>query len=144
MSQQNVDLILSLQVWDVDLVPFFRDDERMAEAMKAVAPLYHPDIEVVHRLLGGDRVYFGLEGMWASWLDWLSPWESYHAHLEDAIDCGEKVLIIVRDSGRRQGSTVWVDSNNAAVWTIRDGQIARAEFYADRDWARRDAGLADS
>jgi ketosteroid isomerase-like protein len=82
--------------------------------------------------------------MWDSWRDWLSPWESYHAHLEDAIDCGEKVLIIVRDSGRREGSTAWVDSHNAAIWTIRDGKIARAEFYADRDWARKEAGLADS
>jgi ketosteroid isomerase-like protein len=141
MSQENVDLVLSLQVWDIDLVPFFRDDERIAEAMNAVTHLYHPDVEAVHRRLGGDRIYFGLEGMWASWLDWLSPWESYRAHLEDAIDCGDKVLLIVRDSGRREGSTAWVDSHNAAIWTVRDGKLVRAEFYADRDWARKDAGL---
>jgi ketosteroid isomerase-like protein len=144
MSQETVELVMAVQRLDVDLVPLFRDDEQVAEGIEALTPLFHPDVEVVHRLLGDDRIYFGLEGLRDSWLDWLSPWESYHAHLEDAIDCGQKVLLIVRDSGRRKESTAWVDSQNAAIWTVRDGKIARAEFYADRDWARKDAGVAGS
>ncbi len=115
----------------------------MAETLEAATPYFHPDFECAHRLLGSERTYSGMAGLRASWLDWLAPWATYRAEIEEAIDCGDRVLILVHDFGRREGSTAEVKSNNAAIWTIRDGKVARAEFYADRDWARKDVGLRE-
>ncbi len=107
----------------------------------AAARHYHADFECVHHLLGGERTYTGFEGLRESWLDWLAPWATYRAETEEAIDCGDRVLLLVRDFGRREAGSPEVKSDNAAIWTIRDGKVARAEFYADRGWARRDAGM---
>jgi ketosteroid isomerase-like protein len=143
LSRQNLELVLALHQpsLGVDLAELFRNDERTERLIYDAAAYYHPGVEVTHRLLGAERTYFGLEGFRASWLDWLEPWETYRWELEDTIDCGARVLLLTHDFGRRRGSTVEVRGNNAALWTIRDGKVARAEFYTDRDWARKDAGL---
>ncbi|HEY4897147.1 MAG TPA: nuclear transport factor 2 family protein [Solirubrobacteraceae bacterium] len=142
MSQENVDLVLALQPGpDLDFARLFRDEDVAAAAIEAVAPYFHPDLECAHRLLGGERTYSGMAGLRASWLDWLAPWATYRIEVEEAIDCGDRVLILVHDFGRREGSTAEVRSNNAAIWTIRDGKVASAEFYADRAWALKEVGL---
>jgi ketosteroid isomerase-like protein len=143
LSPQNLELVLALHqpVLGVDLAELFRDDERTERLIYSAAPYYHPDVECAHRLLGAERTYFGVQGIRDSWLAWLEPWESYRWELEDAIDCGDRVLLLTHDYGRRRGSSAEVKGNNAALWTIRDGKVARAEFYTDRDWARKDAGL---
>jgi ketosteroid isomerase-like protein len=76
-------------------------------------------------------------------LDWLKPWVAYRSEVEEAIDCGDRVLLLVRDFGRREGTDVEVRSNNAAIWTVDDGKIARAEFYTDRSEALKDVGLKE-
>ena len=142
MSQAHVDLVLALQPGpDVDLVPIVRDDAVSAAWTEGVGPYFHADFECAHRLLGGDRTCSGMAALRASWLAWLAPWATYRVEVEEAIDCGDRVLMLVHDFGRREGSSAEVKSHNAAIWTIREGKVARAEFYADRAWARKDAGL---
>jgi ketosteroid isomerase-like protein len=144
MSQENVELVLALQVGpDVDLVPLVRDDAVFATWAEAVAQHFHPDFECAHRLLGVERTYTGLDGLSESWRDWVAPWATYRAVIEEAIDCGDQVLVIVSDFGRIDASAPEVKSNNAAIWTIRDGKVVRAEFYADRARARKAVGLAE-
>ena len=144
MSQKNVDLVMALQPGpDVDLVPRVRDDAVSAAWQEAVAPYFHADFESAHRLLGAERTYTGLDGLRESWRDWLAPWATYRVEVEEAIDCGDRVLMLVYDFGRREASASEVKSVNAAIWTIRDGKVARAEFYADRARAFRDVGLAE-
>src|ERR1017187_6017843 len=101
MSQENVDLVLALQVGpDVDLVPLVRDDAVFATWAEAAAQHFHPDFECAHRLLGVERTYTGLDGLSESWRDWVAPWATYRAVIEEAIDCGDQVLVIVSDFGR--------------------------------------------
>jgi ketosteroid isomerase-like protein len=99
---------------------------------------------VVHVIDTDEVTHSGLDGFRAAWLDWLKPWVAYRSEVEEAIDCGDRVLLLVRDSGRKEGSDAEVQSNNAAIWTVHDGRIARVEFYTDRREARRAAGLADA
>jgi ketosteroid isomerase-like protein len=144
MSQENVDLVLALQPGPgVDLVPRIRDDDASAAWQEAVTPYFHPDFECAHRLLGAQRTYFGMDGLRESWRDWLAPWVAYRSDVVEAIDCGDRVLMIVNDFGRREDSPAEIRSNNAAIWTIREGKVACAEFYADRARARKDVGLAE-
>jgi len=144
VSQDNVEIVRRLHPRpDVDFAQLYRDDASWAAVAEAVAPFFASDLECVHRMIGGDRTYTGMAGLRASWLDWLAPWVAYRFEIEDVIDWGERVLVLVHDFGRRGGSTIEVKSNNAAIWTLRDGKVTRTEFYVDRAWARRDAGLED-
>jgi ketosteroid isomerase-like protein len=145
MSRRNVELIVSLQpAQNVDVAQLFRDGTIVEALARNLAPMLHSDFEAV--LVGplrGKTSYRGFDGLRELWLDWLSPWEVYRTELEDARDLGDRVLLFVRDFGRREGSAQEVAFNGAALWTFRDGKIARAEFFNDRTAALAAAGLED-
>jgi ketosteroid isomerase-like protein len=89
-------------------------------------------------------VYQGVEGLRAGFLDWLEPWGGYDAGVEDVIDAGEgRVVVLTRDHARPKGTDTEVSFLGAPVWTVRDGQVARIEFYWNRDEGLAAAGLAD-
>jgi ketosteroid isomerase-like protein len=143
MSRENVELVMALQLGpEVDLARLFRDDDMWAAGTETLAALYHSDAESVFpNLLGGGKTYIGPDGLRTGWLDWLAPWETYRAEVQEAVDLGDRVLLLIRDYARRRGSEAELRSSNAAVWTVRDGKVARAEFYPNRDEALRAVGL---
>jgi ketosteroid isomerase-like protein len=146
MSQENVELVGSLQPSrDTDLVTLFRDDATAAALMEAMSPFFHEDCEIVApTFVAGQGVRFvGLEGLRAGWLDWLEPWESYRVEVEDVIDAGDDVVLLPRDYGRRAGMDVEVGGLGAAVWTVRDGKVARVAFYLKRGEALEALGLSE-
>lgn len=127
---------------DVDLVRVFRDDDAAAELIEALRPLFHPDFECARVLpTYGPQIYNGLDGLRAGWLDWLEPWATYRAEIADCIDAGDRVLVLVHDFGTRDAGGREVPLSGAAVWTVRDGKIARAAFYIDRSEAFDAVGL---
>ena len=142
MSQQNVDLVMALQrTPDDDFVQLIRDDEKWARLAAAVAPYVHADAETVRPGLPGGKTYTGLDGFRDSWLDWLAPWAEYRTEVNEAIDCGERVLLLQSSRGRLEGSTKEVRLAPAVVYTVRDGKIARFEPYADPADALEAVGL---
>ncbi len=94
-------------------------------------------------MLGAERTYSGMDGLRESWWDWLAPWATYRTEIEDVIDGGDRVLVLVFDFGRRAVGAPEVKSSNAAIWTVRDGKVARVEFYADRAVAIEAVGLEE-
>jgi ketosteroid isomerase-like protein len=109
---------------------------------KCLEPLIHSDFETVPPgVPGTEKTYIGSDGLRAAWLEWVAPWASYRTETKEAIDAGERVLLIVEDSARREGSTQEVKIDGAAVWSFRGGKIARFEAYADRSEAREAIGL---
>ncbi|HEX3433533.1 MAG TPA: nuclear transport factor 2 family protein [Solirubrobacteraceae bacterium] len=145
MSRENVKLVRALQFDpDVDLAEAFRDDAAWAELARASASLFHSNfVSTFPGLLDDEKTYPGLDGLRAGWLAWLAPWATYRAEIIEAIDCGDRVLLLVHDFGRREGSAEEIRGNNAAVWTVREGKIARAEFHTGRDEALKAVGLEE-
>ena len=147
MSQENVEVVRRLlgPFEQGDLVPLFRDDAVNASITAASEPLFTPDFECVFvREDVGRAAYAGLDGLRAAWLDWLEPWESYEARVEDVIDAGEdRVVVLTRDHARPKGSDAETDFLGAPVWTVRDGKVARIEFYFDRAEGLAAAGLKE-
>jgi ketosteroid isomerase-like protein len=142
MSEENVGLITALQpAPDVDLVELFRDDQAYANMDAALGAIFHDDVEsgFVGRHESRNR---GRPGFRQTWLEWLEPWESYRTEVVRVIGCGDDVLVLVHDFGRKPGMTAEVRLLGAAVWTVRDGLIARAFFYTDREDAVREVGLS--
>ena len=144
MSQQNVELVLGFyEDPDVDYVPRFRDDSEWAEQAEALAPIVHRDFECVMYTFGSEKRYAGLDGLRAFMLDWTAPWAAYRLKNEKAIDLGERVLLLNRDRGLREGSTQEVEGRIAAVFTIRDGKIARLDAYTTHAEALEAVGLSE-
>jgi ketosteroid isomerase-like protein len=67
---------------------------------------------------------------------------AYLDHLEAAGE--DRVVAVLRISGRAKLSGVETDLTDAAVYTIRDGKIAVGREYATRDEALEAAGLRES
>ena len=129
---------------DTDMVALFNDDSASGELMQTWTPLLDPGVVSVAHMPGAEpATYHGLHGLRAQWLDWLSPWASYRTEIEELIDLGDCVVAVVHDYGRREPDAPEVDLMAAAVWTVRDGRIVRAEFYADRAEGLASAGLAE-
>jgi len=61
--------------------------------------------------------------------------------MEEFVDCGERVLQLSRAYGRLKGSDLEVSREIDAVWTIRDGRVARFEVFLNRAKALKAARL---
>jgi hypothetical protein len=77
------------------------------------------------------------------WLDWLQPWATYCVDVEEVIDAGDRVVVLVRDRGRRHDMEAEVGLISGSVWEVRDGRIARVHFCGDRGEALAAAGLGE-
>ena len=145
MSQENVELISGFQpAPEVDVAQLFRDDATADALLQALAPLVRADFECSSAgppSKTTSRV--GLSGLREVWLVWLEPWENYRTEIEELIDAGDQTVVLVRNYGRHKGSDAEVSLRAAAVWTVRDGKIARADFYTDRAEALEAAGLME-
>src|SRR5436305_4762210 len=147
MSRQDVELVRALlgPFEQGDISPMWRDEAIFAAMREATADLLAPDFECMFvREDVGRSTYVGVEGLRAAWLDWLEPWDSYQAGVEDLIDAGAgRVVVLTRDHARPKGASAEVDFLGAPIWTIRDGKVARIEFYFSRSEGLAAAGLAE-
>jgi ketosteroid isomerase-like protein len=86
--------------------------------------------------------YAGMMGFAEAWRDWVEPYSSFHIHIEAMEERADSVLMLVVQQAVTRHDDVAIEDASAAVWRFRDGKIARAEFYLDRDIAREafDAG----
>jgi ketosteroid isomerase-like protein len=131
MSQENVEMIRSvLPGPGIDMIALWNDDSAGGVMMQSWAPVLAPDFVAVKHVPGAEPdTSHGLHGLRAGWLDWLAPWASYRAEVEEMIDLGDRVVSVICDYGRRERDANEVALKSAAVWTVRDGLIMRAEFY---------------
>jgi len=118
---------------EVDLAHVVRDDEAFAATVAAAGDLLDPGLESAAFWLGGGRSYRGVEGFRHMWLDWLEPWETYHAQVEAIHEEDDRVIVLIRDRGRHPGSDAEVELLAGSVWTVRAGKVTRVELYANRE-----------
>jgi SnoaL-like protein len=128
---------------DVNMVPLFRDQETFAQLVEAASPLLTDDFESVMVFPRDIRTYTGLKGLRKNWLDWLEPWATYRTTIDELIDLGERVVVLVRDYGRRDDMEFEVELIGALIVTFRGGKMARMESWADRAEALKAVGLEE-
>src|SRR5439155_7121300 len=85
----------------------------------------------------------GLHGFADAWREWLEPWDSYYVEVEEFIDVGDEVVSLVRVSARTTRDGVAIEHRPAAVWSVREGKVARVRFYLHRPEALEAAGLGE-
>jgi len=129
MSQENVEIVR--RAWEA----FARNDN------VALFPVYHPEVEI-H---GGftNQVYRGLNGA-QEWADeWLAAFDQYRSEVEEWIDAGDDVIVVVRSWGRGKRSAVEVEARASHVWTLREGRLWRLRTYETKDEALKAVGLEE-
>jgi ketosteroid isomerase-like protein len=141
-SGQNLKLLEAMLPGpDTDVIRLFRDEDVFAATTEALGGLFHPDLESVPAWRGAGNVYSGVEGFREMWLDWLEPWATYRVQVEEMIEAGDSVVVLVRDRARRPDVEAEVELISGSVWTFRDRKVARVAFYANRDELREATGL---
>jgi ketosteroid isomerase-like protein len=76
--------------------------------------------------------------------DWLDTFDDFRGEVIELIDAGDDVIVVMRIGGRAKLSGVEADLTFAAIYTIRDGKIARGREYWTREQALEAAGLRES
>jgi len=138
MSQENVEVVRTLAEG------FQRRQHEQA------FDLYDPEIEwdssrMAERQPDNAGVYHGHEGVRAFWRDWLSAWSDLQFEIEDVVDGGEEIVLLVssqRQWGRHSGIETEVPPYGM-VFTVRDGKVVRVRAYADQESALEAAGLSE-
>jgi ketosteroid isomerase-like protein len=131
MSQEDVEFLEGLIAGAEAM-----DKQALLDALpELIAQTCDPEIEWVEDPRRADRrVYRGHEGVRESWERWLENFEEWGFEVERMLDCGDKVLVYVREEGRGSLSGGTISQRNYMVFTFRDGKVARyEEFYEEQD-----------
>jgi ketosteroid isomerase-like protein len=72
---------------------------------------------------------------------WVESFEGHTIEASDFIDGGDKVFFAIFQRGRPRGSQVSVEGRWWIVMTLREGAVARAQIFDERDQALEAAGL---
>jgi ketosteroid isomerase-like protein len=99
-----------------------------------------PDFEFHHVWDG--RVLRGFEGtmQWIS--DTRETWDDYSQEVEEIIELGDEVVVVLRISARGGGSGVPVAQELAVLWRFEGGKATEARSFTSRDEALEAAGAA--
>ena len=144
MSQENVEIVRALiPPPNTDVASLLRDDSLFERMRTALEPLIDPAIESVAIWQGGATTYVGIDGFRKLWLDWLEPWATYHVRVDEVIDAGQRIMVLIRDRARRHDTEAEIELISGSVWEVRDGKIVRAEFCGSREEALEAAGLSE-
>jgi ketosteroid isomerase-like protein len=135
MSQENLELVRHIT------------DVMDADGFKAALPVFleaaRPDIEWQEDpAWPGAASYQGIEQVRQVILDRMDTLD-FDQQTEDLIEVDDKVLALVRWTGRGKTSGAQGEIAMTMVWTLRDGAVARLEFFLNRARALEAVGLRD-
>jgi ketosteroid isomerase-like protein len=133
MSQENVEFVRNF---------YAMIDRGDAEAWHLLPPGFVIDLS---RRLIDPGILRGPEEMRAFYRDLDAHWAGgANLEVEEMIDAGDQVLVLIRFGGRGRMSGAEVEALVWNVWTFRDGEPVRwAYFGEDRPGALEAAGLRD-
>lgn len=111
---------------------------------RALAALNAGDIEALIAICArdfeldmSDRVfnpatYRGHDGIRQFHSEVLEVWERYVWEPEEIFERGNRVVALVRTSGKGRGSGLEIDRQTGMLWTVRDDKVLSLRFYRDR------------
>jgi ketosteroid isomerase-like protein len=134
MSQENVELVRrAYEAWNVG--NFDAASELLSPEMEWQMP---PNLPESDTWRSKAEVQRGLE-------DFMQSWKELRAEVQDLIDAGDRVVALVRFRGRSAVTELELQgvSVDAAVWTVRDGKLAKVEMYGGTEAALEAVGLRE-
>ena len=135
MSQENVEAVR--RITDV------MDATGFAAALPVFLDAAHSDVEWREDpAWPGSATSRGVEQVRQVILDRMDTLD-FDQQTEDLISVDDKVVALVRWRGRGRASGAHGDLSMAIVWTVRDQEITRLEFFLDRAEALAAVGLRE-
>lgn len=129
MARENVDVVQRF------LAHFLATMERQWDRLHEQVEIHDHDIPDA-----GD--YRGHPGF-VRWLeDWGAPWAEWNIEPEEFIDAHDHVIAFLRMKATGH-SGVAVERDDAAVFTVRDRQVVRIDYYNNRPQALEAVGLRE-
>ena len=137
MSRENVEFVEGLLAG----VGGMDRDALLAALPALISQICDPEVEWVEEPQRADgRTYRGREGVRESVERWLDGFQEYGLELERCEDCGEDVLVVLREHARGVASGARISARSYALLTIRDERLVRYRGFYDESAARRAAG----
>jgi ketosteroid isomerase-like protein len=101
------------------------------------------DVEVHDHDIVDAGEYRG-HGGFRRWLeDWGAAWSDFSMEPEEFLDCGERVVMVVRMRATGLDSGIALERQDAIVWELRDEKVVRVDYYNSRDQAAKAVGLRE-
>jgi ketosteroid isomerase-like protein len=69
-------------------------------------------------------------------------YEDFMIQIEEILDAGDDVLVLARYTASGRGSGVPLEGEHGYVWTVRDGQAVRFQWFQSHREAYEAAGVA--
>ena len=89
------------------------------------------------------QIYSGVEGAMQFNAEWADAWDDWELEVEEYLEAGERVVVIINQRGRSKATGIPVDMRFAQVWTLRNGQAIRMQMYARPEEALEAVGLSE-
>ena len=134
MSEENVNVVKAYL------------DASLRRDMTELAGLVDPEVEL-HGTVGGvqeGQVYRGLAEVIREYDEVDGEaWEERRIEPEGFRDADDEILVLFHEFRRGRGSGVELETDTAAVFTVREGRVLRIQGFLDRAAARKAAGLSE-
>ena len=115
--------------------------ERMLEAgVAGMLDVLDPEVE--WRAAQDSKSHLGHAGVERSVNSWFEVWDDYEAEIEELIDAGDDVLVVISSRACGKGSGVTVKHRYYRVYTVHEGKIVRMLEYSKRSEALQALGRA--
>jgi len=107
--------------------------------------MYDPGAELsfAGKFADFEETYRGREAAFAAYRAWVESWEDYRREPREIVDLGDRILILLRESGRGKGSGVPVEASLAMLLTFRSGRVVRHREFSDWQQALEAAGVKE-
>jgi ketosteroid isomerase-like protein len=129
MSQENVEIV---RRW---VGAYEQDIDTFRELM-------HPEIEWAP-FEANHTVFYGPEGAEQIRAGWLDAWAEHHIEIEEIVDGGDDLVVVMHLVGRGRGSGVEIDVRLYPHIRLQDGKAIYVFEHEDRAAALKAAGLEE-
>jgi ketosteroid isomerase-like protein len=112
--------------------------------VEAVAEFWHPDIEwrAVEGAADDVGLMRGHDALRRYYEDWIDTFEELRAEVEEILfEAGDRVAVVVRNSGRGRASGVATQGRYYVDCIVRGGHLVAGREYATRQEALEAVGL---
>jgi ketosteroid isomerase-like protein len=123
--------------------------ERVRESYEFVDREHEPDFDLLHpdirwhtrADLPDSATHRGHDGAKTLFAQWFGAFDDLRVQVEELIDAGDRVVVVLRLHGRARGSAHEVDMSETHVLTMRDGRVIEIDEYLTKAEALKVAGL---
>ena len=132
MSQENVEIVVGFfEASDVD--------NAFGALSEDVTFAFHGEV----RDFSGTEELSGKDEAVKWMVDWFSRFRDYRFEIDEALDCGDRVVVATTHQARGRTSGAPIRQQTAQVLTVQDGKIIRQDFFATRSEALEAVGLSE-